>query len=151
MFLKNLENFRKICIQSVFRAKNHDSFANFTNFCCKAWIVLIFSRIWGSVMFLACSYFFRNLSIDVLISMVLIKKKGVLQRERCIFSPFIKENSLVSTDNPSYIPTATKISSSVIELPYNCLFTNCLLINGTGAKQKETNKSLNWISLHLAS
>ena len=71
------------------------------------------------------------------------KKKGVLQRERCIFSPFIKENSLVSTDNPSYIPTATKISSSVIELPYNCLFTNCLLINGTGAKQKETNKSLN--------
>ena len=94
-------------------------------------------------MFLACSYLFRNLSIDVLISMVLIKKKGVLQRERCIFSPFIKENSLVSTDNPSYIPTATKISSSVIELPYNCLFTNCLLINGTGAKQKETNKSLN--------
>ena len=116
MFLKNLENFRKICIQSVFRAQNHDSFANFTNFCCKAWIVLIFSiiwgsttwivlilsRIWGSAMFLACSYFFRNLSLDVLISMVLIKKKGVLQRERCIFSPFIRENSLVSTDNPSY-------------------------------------------------
>ena len=92
MFLKNLENFRKICIQSVFRAQNHDSFANFTNICCKAWIVLIFpiiwgsttwivlifSRIWGSAMFLACSYFFRNLSLDVLISMVLIKKKGVL-------------------------------------------------------------------------
>ena len=31
-------------------------------------------------MFLACSYFFRNLSIDVLISMVLIKKKGVLDK-----------------------------------------------------------------------
>ena len=28
-------------------------------------------------MFLACSYFFRNLSLDVLISMVLIKKKRV--------------------------------------------------------------------------
>ena len=26
-------------------------------------------------MFLACSYFFRNLSLNVLISMVLIKKK----------------------------------------------------------------------------
>ena len=34
--------------------------------------------IGGSAMFLACSYFFRNLSLDVLISMVLIKQKGCM-------------------------------------------------------------------------
>ena len=32
-------------------------------------------------MFLACSYFFRNLSLDVLISMVLIKKKDVNEED----------------------------------------------------------------------
>ena len=53
-------------------------YTNFANFCCKTWIVLIFSQIWGSATFLACSYFFRNLSLNVLISMVLIKKKSVV-------------------------------------------------------------------------
>ena len=43
-------------------------------------------------MFLACSYFFRNLRLNVLISMVLIKKKKCM-RSKIVPEKFVKSKS----------------------------------------------------------
>ena len=51
------------------------------------WTVLIFLPNWGSAMCLVCSYFFRDLSLNVLINMVLTHKKG------CTLSPVFQQLS----------------------------------------------------------
>ena len=45
--------------------------------------VLKFSLNWGSAMFLRCSYFFQNLSLDVLINKVLKQSNACMLKEAC--------------------------------------------------------------------